>query len=73
MFVECPLCHEVKYAKGLLFHLRNKHPNEFNEVGYQKIKERAKKMKERPKSLIETEEKKPHEIVPIAVKKEDKA
>jgi len=53
MFVECPLCHEVKYAKGLLFHLRNKHPKEFNEVGYEKIKAQAKKLKERPPGMVE--------------------
>ena len=53
LLIECPLCHEAKAARGLLFHLRNKHPKEYNEIGYQKIKEQAKILKERPPGMVE--------------------
>ena len=70
MFIECPLCHKVMDTRGLQFHLRNKHPKEYNEVGYQKIKEQAKKMKERPPGAaespkkVETPSKKTHKPAP---------
>ncbi len=57
----CPLCSEPQKHRGLQFHLRNNHPQEFQEIGYRKLKEQAK---EAPKEPPETALAEPQGITP---------
>ena len=41
-YIVCPICSKTMAARGLHFHVQNKHPDEYKDTGWVQIRNRAK-------------------------------